>query len=28
MAHLARAARHEFIKMEKPIPEKEIAEWN
>jgi len=28
MMHLAQAARHEFIKMEKPVPEKEIAEWN
>ena len=28
MMHVAQAARHEFVKMEKPIPEKEIAEWN
>jgi len=27
MTHLAKTARNEFIKMEKPIPEKEIAEW-
>ncbi len=26
MTHLAHSARHEFIKMEKPIPEKEISE--
>jgi hypothetical protein len=26
MTHLAQSARHEFIKMEKPIPEREIAE--
>jgi ATPase family associated with various cellular activities (AAA) len=28
MTHLAHAARHEFVKMEKPIPEKEIAAWD
>ena len=28
MTHLAQAARHEFVKMEKPVPEKEIAEWD
>jgi SpoVK/Ycf46/Vps4 family AAA+-type ATPase len=27
MKHLAQAARHEFIKMEKPIPEREIEDW-
>jgi hypothetical protein len=27
MMHLAQAAYHEFAKMEKPVPEKEIAEW-
>jgi SpoVK/Ycf46/Vps4 family AAA+-type ATPase len=28
MKHLAQAARHEFVKMEKPIPETEIAQWD
>jgi hypothetical protein len=28
MKHLAQAARHEFVKMEKPIPETEIADWD
>jgi ATP-dependent 26S proteasome regulatory subunit len=28
MKHLALAARHEFVKMEKPIPETEIAQWD
>ena len=27
MAHLAHAARSEFLKMDKPVPETEIAEW-
>jgi SpoVK/Ycf46/Vps4 family AAA+-type ATPase len=27
MKHLAQAARHEFVKMEKPIPETEIVQW-
>lgn len=27
MKHLAQAAHREFTKMEKPVPEKEIAEW-
>jgi AAA+ superfamily predicted ATPase len=27
MAHLARAARDEFVKMEKPVPDIEIAKW-
>jgi len=27
MKHLAQAAHREFAKMEKPVPEKEIAEW-
>jgi SpoVK/Ycf46/Vps4 family AAA+-type ATPase len=28
MKHLAQAARHEFVKMEKPVPETEIAPWD
>ena len=28
MKHLAQAARHEFVKMERPIPETEIAAWD
>lgn len=28
MRHLAQAARHEFVKMERPIPETEIAAWD
>jgi hypothetical protein len=28
MTHLAHSARHEFVKLEKPIPEKEIAAWD
>jgi SpoVK/Ycf46/Vps4 family AAA+-type ATPase len=28
MKHLAQAARHEFVKMEKPVPESEMGEWD
>ena len=27
MVHLLRAARHEFIKLDKPLPEAEVAGW-